>query len=495
MHRRAADAIVSTNQGREEAVAATVTMHLEKSGAEPTRIAYYAELAGNSAYIVSAYAEATLHYRKAVSYLEQKLSPEQLPALIALLERLAECTLNSGGDYAEARDIFQRVLDLRRNHLSPAADQQSEAQNQALLWEQMSWTWRYVADIRRAWECWSQGEALLRSAGVVGGPVWARLYYTQSNLYRYEGLYVQALESAQQAISLIDTEQASSPVQVSAGQKICKTLFQRIIEGYPDLYGRLQRHMGSIAVAMGQLSQALAYQNLALKFFEQYTELRQIAHVSCNIGYIHLKMAEYSQAQAALRRALHLAESIGDRPLLSLVQSNLGELEAAVGNLGEAEVQYTNALKLNSLLNDREYMSKWNAGLASVYLEQGAVQKATKCMEQAFFVARSIQNAPCIGQALVALGNIRITQALDTATPVHKHARLLAHAQQDIKRALRLEVEAETRMKGELALAHIAYIRGEQHDARTAFEQVIVEALNSEHLQIVGQARQLLAQV
>jgi hypothetical protein len=116
-------------------------------------------------------------------------------------------------------------------------------------------------------------------------------------------------------------------------------------------------------------------------------------------------------------------------------------------------------------------------------------------MEQAFFVARSIQNAPCIGQALVALGNIRITQALDTATPVHKHARLLAHAQQDIKRALRLEVEAETRMKGELALAHIAYIRGEQHDARTAFEQVIVEALNSEHLQIVGQARQLLAQV
>jgi tetratricopeptide (TPR) repeat protein len=243
------------------------------------------------------------------------------------------------------------------------------------------------------------------------------------------------------------------------------------------------------------LSQALAYQNMALKFFEQYTELRQIAHVSCNIGYIHLKMAEYNQAQAALRRALHLAESIGDRPLISLVQSNLGELEAAVGNLGDAEVQYTSALKLNGLLNDREYMSKWNAGLAGVFLEQGELQKATACIGQAFFVARSIQNAPCIGQALVALGNIRITQALAYGITVDKGVRLLTHAQQDIERALRLEVEAETRMKGLLALAHIAYVRGERHAAHSAFEQVIKEAQKSEHLQIVARARQLLAVV
>lgn len=128
LHRRAADAIVSTNQGREEEVAATVTMHLEKAGAEPTRIAHYAELAGNSAYIVSAYAEATSHYRKAVGYLEPKLAQDQLPLLISLLERLAECTMNSGGNYEEARDIFQRVLDLRRNHMLPTADRQSEAQ-------------------------------------------------------------------------------------------------------------------------------------------------------------------------------------------------------------------------------------------------------------------------------------------------------------------------------------------------------------------------------
>ncbi|GHO82058.1 tetratricopeptide repeat protein [Dictyobacter formicarum] len=494
LHKQAAESIIRLNKGREENVAATVTMHLEKAGADAARIVYYAELAGNNAYIVSAYADAATHYQTAVHYLKKIQSRDTLPQLISLLERLAECTMNGGGDSEKACNIFYEALELRRSHMT-TPDSQSEASQQALLWDQMSWTWRYRGDLQQAWHCWNQGEQLLRDADIAGGPVWARLYYTRSNLYQLEGLYEQALHSAQEALLLLDVGQQQSPVRAPSERKMCKTLMQRIIEGYPDLLGRLQRHMGSIAVDMGQLSQALAYQNKALAFFEQSEELRQIAHVSSNMGFIHLKMAQYSQAQAALRRAQWLAESIGDRPLLSLVSSNLGELDAALGDLTEAEKQYEVALKLSIVLGDREYTSKWNSSLAGILQARGELSEAARCIRQAFSVARSMHNSPSIGQALVALANIRLAQATAVQADEKKRTLLLCHAQKDIERALDLEVEAETRMKGQLALAQIILMRGRQQEARQAFKHIMEEARSTEHLQIMEKARQWLAQV
>ncbi|GCF06942.1 DUF6788 family protein [Dictyobacter arantiisoli] len=488
LHQRAADVIVRINRGREEEVAATVTRHLELAGAEAAQIAYYAELAGNSAYRVSAFAEAASYYQKAVGYLEKE-GAHETPSYLMLLERLAECEITSDGDYAQARKLFERVLKLR-NQIKSADDTLAEIQIQALLWDQISWTWRYQGNIWQAWECIAQEEKLLQQAQVVGGPVLSRLYYTQSNLYNLEGHCEQALQMAQQALTLFEADQKQRSLPVITGRQLCKTQTQRIIEGYPDLLGRLQRHVGAVAVFMGQLRQALDYQNRALVFSEQYKELRQIAHVSSNIGFIYIKMADYKQAQAVLRRALHLAESVGDRALLSLVLSNLGELDAAQGNLAQAEEQYRKALELKG---DPEYTSRWNAGLAGVLQAQGNLRQATTCVCQAFYVARSMQNAPCMGQALVALGNIRIAQAQDSTISQQKQSRLLVLAQKDIQWALALKVEAETRMKGNLALALVAALQGKSQQARQGFEEVCAEAQGCEYMQIVTHAQELLA--
>lgn len=490
LHQKAAKAIINMNIGREEEVAATVTMHLEKAGAEPLLIAQYAELAGNRAYIVSAYAEAAVDYQKAITYLQQEKSPDGRKSLISLLERLGESMMNSG-EYDQARTIFERVLTLYAQDEAHAAN----VQMQALLWEQMCWAWRFLGNYPRARECWLQGAQILRAANVVGGPVWARLYYTQSNLDQCEGLFDQAQHNALQALAFFEAEQQQRTVVTSLDRKSCKTLMQRIIEGYPDLFGRLQRHLGTIAVSMGQLSLGLAYQNKALTFYEQYDDLRQIGQAASNIGYIHLKKAEYEQANAALRRALRLFEGIGDLPLQSLALSNLGELEASMGHLAEAEGYYQQALKLSMTLRDREYTSRWNADLASILQERGGWQQAIHCIYQAFIVARSIQNSPCIGRALVALGNIRIAQATAEGLVEQTRTRLLAHAQKNLERALRLDVEAEIRMKSQLALAHIALVQGRQQAAETALKQVIVDAQNSEHFQIAAHAKRLLARV
>ena len=494
LHQRAADAFLSTYHGREESVAATVTDHLEKAGAAPARIAHYAELAGNNAYMVSAYSEAAYYYQRAASYLQHSLSPDAQLQLIPLLERLAECT-RIRGHYPEARQLYERVLELRRQNQSLTTDSQMEAQVQALLWDEIAWTWRYTGNIARAWECFQEGEYILRVADVVGGPAWGRLYYTQSNLYQAEGHYDQALSSAEAALVLLEAQQTYqkqvSPLAQSS-RSSCKGLIQRTLEGDPVNLGRTYRHMGTIAVAMGQLSQALAHQRKALTLYEQYDEMRQIAHVTSNIGHIYLKKAEYVQAQAALRRSINLAEHINDDPLISLIYYNQAELAAATGDLEEAENLYRSALDLEERFQDLEYISKWNSGLAAIVQERGKLAEAVQCIKRALHTGRKMQNDPCIGQALVALGNLRITQALSLGCTGQRQHHLLLHAQTDIQRALALtSLDVETRLRGQLALAHIALVLDDRAAAFSALEQVIAEAQRHELAQVVARALQL----
>ena len=495
LHQRAADAFLSTYHGREETVAATVTDHLEKAGADPTRIAHYAELAGNNAYVVSAYSEAAYYYRRAADHLQHALSPDAQLQLISLLERLAECT-RIRGNYPDARKLYERVLSLRRQRQSITIDAQGEAQVQALLWDEIAWTWRYTGDIARAWECFQQGEHILRLANVVGGPAWGRLYYTQSNLYQAEGHYDLALASAETALVLLEAQQTQQKQHMltRSDRTSCKGQIQRILEGDPVNLGRTYRHMGTIAVAMGQLSQALAHQRKALALYEQYDEMRQIAHVTSNIGHIYLKKAEYEQAQAALRRSINLAEHINDDPLISLIYYNQAELAAATGDLEDAESLYRRALDLEERFQDLEYISKWNSGLAAIVQERGKLTEAVRCIKRALYAGRKMQNDPCIGQALVALGNLRIKQALLQDCTGQRQHHLLTRAQANIRRALALNsLDVETRLRGQLALAHIALVLNERTAAFSALEEVIVEAKRHELAQVVARALQLQA--
>jgi len=504
-HQRAAQAILGLNTGREEVAAAQVVLHLDKAGDDPLRIAHYAELAGDNAFALPAYAEAGLYYQKAVDCLD--IAPDQdnhsaRIRLLALLERLAECSKNSGS-YEKATDTYMRLLSLRRQIFATESAEADlrEAQMQALLWDEVCWTWRYRGDIQRAWAYCQQGEAILHSAQVETGPARARLYYTQSNLYLSEGQFEQASQYAQRSLALFETQPVLDDVENrnSPGQreytpqperKRGKTSIQRTLDGDPVNLCRLHRHLGVIAVVNGQLREALEHQMTALQSFEQYNESRQVGNILSNIGYIQLKMGQYQQAHASLQRALDLAERIGDGPLTSLVMSNLGELNAATEQIAEAAKAYMRALKLNDTFGDREYMSRWNAGLAGVMIEEGRLNEAATSIRQALLVARAMKSQPCIGQALVVLGKLRIEQAQIFPISIEKRGLLLQRAQRDIQRALALKVEAETRLKGELVLAHIAYEQGDVVAARTTCESVI--AAGQDYILIVAEARQLL---
>jgi predicted ATPase/DNA-binding SARP family transcriptional activator len=506
LHLKAADVLARMNRGREEEVAATIADHLIKGDAEPVRIARFSELAGNRAYTIFAYQDAVRHYRQAVDYLLSANEQEHQERLLFLFEQIAECT-SVQGNYAEARDLYEQALILHRQRqarLQDSAEQAREAQLQALLLIEIGLNWRYTGDNIRAWECCAQSEQILREAGISTGHAWSRLSYFQSNLYRLEGRFDEALAASQKALELFVNQPEQKQLKIEKDSGSGHTLVQRALAGNLINLGRIHRQLGTVAQSRGQLTMALVHQSKALAVFEQYDDKRQIAHVSCNIGYIHLKKAEYELARKALLRAFDLAHRIGDMPLVALVISNLGELAASIGNLGEAEDLYRDALgRAESTVDqDREYVCRWCVGLGEVLQEHDKLAEATHYLCRAWHIARELHSQPCIALAFVGMGNLRIAQAsalddnLDTLGYPSKEAltkqRLLAHARVDLERALGLErLEMETHTRALLALAQVSLLQQRHEEAQELLSQVRAEARRYELVQVEIQADKL----
>jgi DNA-binding SARP family transcriptional activator len=128
LHRRAANALLQAHHGHEGEIAAAITYHLSKGGDNPIQVAYFAELAGEQAYSLSAFEEAEQYYIQAI----QTITDGKLPLneskykiaqrSLAIAERLGDqpniaiVTGNIGemaarsGNLRQAEEWFRRSL-------------------------------------------------------------------------------------------------------------------------------------------------------------------------------------------------------------------------------------------------------------------------------------------------------------------------------------------------------------------------------------------------
>src|SRR6266571_3012561 len=279
LHRRAAEVLRQTYQGREEEGAASIAYHLVNGGADSPQIARYAELAGDRAYALSAYPEAVQHYRLAVEHvgtLPADASLDEHLHLADLLERLGECT-RVQGNYPEARRYFEQALEVRsQRHLSSSdIDPQYEAQIEALLWCEVGKTWFDTGDYERAQQCYSHGEQVLLEAEVATGSAWASLHLEQSYILWKKGNFEEAHQIALHALNII--ENVLRQQYQAATNAFHSTATRRTLEGDPVDLGRIHRLLAGITATIGQTSIALDHLNTALAIFEQYDRLREIA--------------------------------------------------------------------------------------------------------------------------------------------------------------------------------------------------------------------------
>jgi tetratricopeptide (TPR) repeat protein len=275
-----------------------------------------------------------------------------------------------------------------------------------------------------------------------------------------------------------------------------------MLAGDPVDLGRVYSLLGLIANGAGRSTEAINYWNTALAIFEQYERQREIAIVCCNIGDVHVRSAEYAPALKFLHRSQGIAERIGETPLLCIVLNNLGLVVARSGNLLEAEEWFNKGIMLATQVNEPGGMSMLCTNVVSVLQDQGKLDEAKSSLHRALSISRSVAIAPFIGFALVALANMRLTQAILLISN-HEHIvesrqearRYLYRAKNTLHSALLLEVEAETRIEGELLRAQTTYLLDESELAQKQVIHVLNEASQSKLTWLVGRTQQVLGSI
>ena len=518
IHERAALFLQRMYKGREEEVAATIVHHLIESKASADEIIYYATIAGNRAYALSAFTEAMQHYRVALERVEQQSSIDRETQFAYLLERLAECSMILG-QWIEARSLFERLLTVRdeltRTFPIPVDEldeghthtrQDYEYQVQALIWGEISRTWRYQGNQNEARRRWEQGEAVLREHGIDTGLAWAKMRYQLGGLYAFEGRFDEAMQATHEALTHFERHITASshptgtyvtrlPGTPEHEESLTTTRIQRTLLGDPIDIGRVHMQLSLIATSMGEGQRALTHANAALSLFERYDQTREIAHVRCNIGHLYLMRGEYEAARYALQPSLALAERIGDEPLCSVIYSNLAKLAALSAKPGEAEVWYRRAISIASEKQDRDYENRWNVDFAAVLQQQGKQAEAQHCLLNAFRVGWHARNNSWLGNALTGIAAYRLAQAHAASKMQEWNTshRYLTHAAQDIQRALALDgLETQTRIQAQLVSAQLSLARNDSEQARTELQHVLQVAHSHKLVAIERQAQQLL---
>jgi tetratricopeptide (TPR) repeat protein len=491
LHRRAADIFQHVYRDREDEGAATITHHLVQGGSASHLIARFAERAGNHSYSLSSYVDAEKYYKTSFEHVDPRTDDPQHYAY--LLELLAECT-HVQGKYDEARSYYEKALDVHRG-LTASSQSQQEAQLQSMLLCEIGWTWYDTGDLAKAKQYCKLGEKALQQ--IESGAAPARLRVQQSYISWREGNYNDALITANEALRMFEDDLQQQNIQKGAPSNL--TRVRRTLGGDPVNLGRTHVLLGLIANGAGQTSGALSHFNMALALFEQYNRQREITHVSCNLGDLYLRKAEYTQANAVLRLARNLAERMGDNPNLCFIVGNIGILDARTASLIEAENEYKHAIALAENVNELAAVSLWCSYLSTLLQEQSRLDEAKTVLYRALKIGRDTHITPYIGIALVALGSLRINQAveleineLNNASQPKAIVRLLGQAKKTLSHALALgSIEAETRIEGRLLLAQTHLLSDELELAYQQTQQAQEEAVQSELTWLVIRAQRL----
>jgi len=353
----------------------------------------------------------------------------------------------------------------------------------------------------------------LREAGVKGGSAWAIIRFQQGYINWREGNYDSAYGFALEALELFKGLFEQRNFQEGSALRLTGT--SRSLAGDPVNLGRTHTLLAAIVATIGKPTEALVYLDTSLALFEQYDRQREIANVSCNIGDIHLRKAEHQEAQASFRRSLHLANRVGDIPLKAVVFGNLGVLTFRSGSLLEAEEWFKKGIILAEQINDQVYISLFCAYLATVYKDQGKFTESKDSVYRALTIGRAIRNPPCISLSLVALGSLRIAQAVEHTIGHNRDQKdsgwlhtgrqdlevadihFLLRAKATLERVLVLqeELEAETKIEAQLALVEVILMLGDLETAKDFVTRTLEEANQYELIWGLARCQRLLGRI
>jgi DNA-binding SARP family transcriptional activator/tetratricopeptide (TPR) repeat protein len=560
-HRKAAEALQITAQGQEEKAAAAIVYHLIKGGGSASAIARYAEISGNQAYALASYSEAQQYYIQVlqamarnelydaeictqvhdqIQALRRKIkSTQELFAnplhACRIIERVAECSTILG-NFEEGQQLYRAILALRTSEpfqraitrLIPEEKEreQQEAQIQALLWREIGKGWVSTGEYEQAYTCYNRGKEVMEKAGVTSGAAWAGLHLEYGAMLRIEGRYHEARKYLQDALDMLNStvpgaqetanqwrkdqaariqmgERLNRQARAGAYEDHLPTRTERALFGTLVDVGYAHERLGIVAASLGEADSAEAHLKTALAIYEQSECVAEMARVYGNLGAFYIFKSEHVQARTYMHHSLELAERGGDLPNMAFTMANLADVAYRSGELLDAESWYKQSIALAERIHDRERISGCNTELAYVQQDLGKLSEAAASIRRAASIGREIKSTRCSCYAMVALADLRITQALRRDLLLqedpnrHEHVRhSLLRARNTLQGVIELAgMEVENIVYGKYLLSLVYVLLGNLDGALRIAEETLCEAQGHKLTRIVGRSYRLLGKI
>ncbi|HLL69857.1 MAG TPA: CHAT domain-containing protein [Pyrinomonadaceae bacterium] len=236
--------------------------------------------------------------------------------------------------------------------------------------------------------------------------------------------------------------------------------------------------IAQIYFALGNKERALENFGSALQLFRAVEDRRTAAYTLANIGLTHVAMTEPRKGLDAFQQALVLLRAVEDRRGQAFVLNHIALVHSSLGDKAEARRYQREVLALVQQINDCAEIAPALSNLAWDSLETGDKQKAIDYLNQALALQKSCSHDRC-GQAttLNNLGFVYYTMG--------ERQKSLAH----LRQALALFLELEDREGEGDASSNLMYALrgGGQWSAAIFFGKRAINAYQAERESLPSQ--------
>jgi len=368
-HVQVAERLIELGGERIDEIAGRIGEHFELAQ-EWLQAAEWYTRAGIQAQETYAPEAAASYYQKALGFLKNHDSVEQLKRKLEVCRRLGE-VLNWQALYTDAASTYQMLLDISKEN--------GDLESQSRAHFGMATSLGYQGDQHSALESALQSEKIARK--VDSSIDLVKALWIQGTIRFRLGEPQAVLELGEQALA-IATELNS-----------------------PDEIGRCLNLLGAAHYVNGRYQQAEEYFERALAIFQERGDRRQGMDLLSNLGVIAEASGDYDLALKRYQNALEISRQSGYRDGEIVFLANRGGQYVALHNYDQAESDLVEAIRLAGAAGSW-VLAPTYTNLAQALLGQGRADEALVAAQRSLDLGRVDDSPEYTGLAWRALGMI-----------------------------------------------------------------------------------------
>jgi tetratricopeptide (TPR) repeat protein/tRNA A-37 threonylcarbamoyl transferase component Bud32 len=296
LHREVAEALEAAHPPSGEN-AAVLADHWRVAG-EPEKEGYYAAVAGDRALNLSAFGNAIDYFTRALSCLDNILTPYERSGLLC---RLAESYYGLS-DYTHAIPLYRQSIELARESKNEDIIRDALAGLSSITLNQG----RYTEATQQLEECL----ALFRASGDKRGE--GRILNRLGIANEYQGQIERGIEYYEQAL----------------------TLYRSIGDRRGE--GLLLSNLSDTYVTLGQIEQARDYAQQALAIHKMINYRRNQIYDLLHLADVHANLGQLDKAVEYFKQAQDVNREVNERLVACLILNNMSIAYANLGRLEDA---------------------------------------------------------------------------------------------------------------------------------------------------------------